>query len=619
MSKVHFVGAGPGAPDLLTIRAKQQIETADVIVYTGSLINPQVLNVRKNEAKLFDSSSMTLKEIVKVMKDAVKSGLEVVRLHTGDPSVYSTVREQMDELESEGIPFDVTPGVSAFQAAAASLNAELTMPGISQSLTITRIGGRTPVPAAQSLASYAAHRATLALYLSAARADAVRVQLIAGGYPETTPVAVIYKASWPEERVITATLHDLPDVMRQEGIDRTAVILVGEVLRSAARPDTGQAGHTDVPGQREALRSSLYDGSFTTGYRDSAIHHFALFACTRQGVEQMHRAAAALQQKDPAARIREIVKVRGVPGYLEKNITDLTKEVFPSADLIVYFAASGIAVRSIAPFVHSKAQDPAVVVVDEKGKYCIPILSGHLGHANEYASFLSGVLGGEAVITTATDLEQRFSVDQFAQANQLAIEDLSEARNISAAILRGEQITCYMDPDIQAEDAMPSQIVQAAERSRAAVIISAFKDRRDPEHCLHLIPANIVAGIGCRRGVRSSDVEDAIYAALAKGRVNGRSLAGTASIELKREERGILEAAKSLHVGTRFFSAEQLNRAPGVFTHSDFVFRTTGTDSVAERSAVLGSRGGRLVLPRMVSKDVTVALAAAQLKIHWQG
>lgn len=246
---VHFVGAGPGAPDLITLRGKSLLEQADVIIYAGSLVNPALLEYAKEGCVVKNSASMTLEEVVSVIEQAEAEGKVTVRLHTGDPSVYGAIREQMDILAEKGIAFDVVPGVSSFCAAAAALQAEYTLPGVSQSVVITRMEGRTPVPDRQKIADYATHKATMVIFLSAGLLEGLQEELQKGGYDEQTPAAIVYKASWPEERVFRCTVGTLAETAKAQGIDKTALILVGEFLGGAYD------------------RSLLYDPAFTHGYR----------------------------------------------------------------------------------------------------------------------------------------------------------------------------------------------------------------------------------------------------------------------------------------------------------------------------------------------------------------
>ena len=250
---VHFVGAGSGAPDLITVRGQRLVMEADVIIYAGSLVNPALLDDKKEGCLVFDSAKMTLEEVLDVMRDAEKKGLTTVRLHTGDPCVYGAVREQMDLLEAAGIPYDSTPGVSAFCGAAAALDMEYTLPGISQSVVITRMAGRTPMPEKESIESFAAHGATMVIFLSTGMLEELSVRLTAGGYDPQTPAAIVYKATWPEEEKYICTVETLAQTAAEHNITKTALIIVGDAV--------AQSGYE---------RSKLYDPSFTTEFREAA-------------------------------------------------------------------------------------------------------------------------------------------------------------------------------------------------------------------------------------------------------------------------------------------------------------------------------------------------------------
>lgn len=247
---INFVGAGPGAVDLITVRGMNLIANADVIIYAGSLVNPELLNYAREGTQIYNSATMTLEEVLEVMKDSHNKGLEVVRLHTGDQSIYGAVREQMDELDRLGISYSSCPGVSAAFGAAASLNLEYTLPDVSQTLIITRMEGRTPVPAKESIEALASHKASMAIYLSSGMLDKLAEKLIAGGYDKTTPVALVYKATWPEEKKLICTLETLGETGRAGGITKTAIVLVGDVVNTSAYD-----------------RSKLYDPAFTTEFR----------------------------------------------------------------------------------------------------------------------------------------------------------------------------------------------------------------------------------------------------------------------------------------------------------------------------------------------------------------
>ncbi|MBQ1510653.1 MAG: precorrin-4 C(11)-methyltransferase [Selenomonadaceae bacterium] len=227
---VHIVGAGPGDPELITVKGQRYLREADVVIYAGSLVNPALLDFCRKDAKIYDSAGMTLPEVVEVVEKAEKEGKMTVRLHTGDPAIYGAIQEQMDSFEKKGIAYDVTPGVSSFLATAAALKQEYTLPGISQTVIITRNEGRTPVPEREKLQSLAAHQATMCIFLSITMLDEVVKELMAGGYEESTPIAIVQRASWPEQKIVRGTLSTIVDDIQGKDIDRTAMIVVSHCL-----------------------------------------------------------------------------------------------------------------------------------------------------------------------------------------------------------------------------------------------------------------------------------------------------------------------------------------------------------------------------------------------------
>ncbi|MGI5922211.1 MAG: precorrin-4 C(11)-methyltransferase [Syntrophomonadaceae bacterium] len=246
---VNFVGAGPGAADLITVRGQKLLKEADVIIYAGSLVNPEHLKLAKPGCQIYNSASMTLEEVIAVMKDAEAQGKMTVRLHSGDPSIYGAIREQMDLLEQSGIEYDVVPGVSSCFGAAASLKAEYTLPDITQTVIITRMEGRTPVPEKEEISLLAQHQATMVIFLSTGLLEPLRERLLIGGYQGDTPAAIVYKATWPDEKIFRCTVDTLPQVARENGITKTALIVVGKFLGDSYD------------------RSKLYDPVFTHEFR----------------------------------------------------------------------------------------------------------------------------------------------------------------------------------------------------------------------------------------------------------------------------------------------------------------------------------------------------------------
>ena len=249
---IHFVGAGSGAPDLITLRGKTFLEQADVIIYAGSLVNPQLLDYAKEGCEIYNSAKMTLEEVLDVMFAAEKDGKMTVRLHTGDPCLYGAIREQMEVLDEKGIEYDYTPGVSSFCGAASALNLEYTLPDVSQTVIITRMAGRTPVPEKEEIAKLASHGATMVVFLSTGLLEQLSQRLIAGGYTADTPAAIVYKATWEDEKAFVCTVGTLAETAARNHITKTALMIIGDVVTHS---------HYN--------RSELYNPAFTTEFREA--------------------------------------------------------------------------------------------------------------------------------------------------------------------------------------------------------------------------------------------------------------------------------------------------------------------------------------------------------------
>jgi len=249
VSKVFFIGCGPGDPDLITVKAKKLLQKADVVVYSGSLIPEQIMKMCK-KAKTFDAAKLVREEIFDILRKNAKKGKNVVRLHDGDPTIYGAIREQMDNLHKEKINSEIIPGVTSFLASAAALGSQLTLPGVTQTMIITRAEKRTKVPKREKISELAKHRATMIFYLSVQLIDNIVKEAVAGGYPKTTPVGVVYRASWPDQIIITGTLQTISKKIKAQKITRTAIIIIGDVIKP-----------------KSYEYSKLYDKSFSHGFR----------------------------------------------------------------------------------------------------------------------------------------------------------------------------------------------------------------------------------------------------------------------------------------------------------------------------------------------------------------
>lgn len=606
---VHFVGAGPGACDLITVRGMNRIREADVIIYAGSLVNPELLSYAKVDCKIYNSAHMTLDEVVAVMREAEAAGKGTVRLHTGDPSVYGAIREQMDLLDGYGIAYDVCPGVSAVFGAAASLACEYTLPDVTQTLILTRAEGKTPVPEKENLRSLAAHRASLVLYLSSGLARKVRQELLLGGYAENTPVAVVYKATWPEEKIIRTTLAKLPEDMEAAGITKTALIIVSPALGSVYE------------------KSRLYDAAFATEYRGATeiafpagIRRVLLITCSVRGYATMQKLAKKLENISGAEIITK-VKCEALPEVsMRETVKACVDAYFGQVDAIVFVMASGIAVRSVAEHLAHKSEDPAIVCMDECGKHVISLVSGHAGGANALTQMLADVMWATPVITTATDVEGRFSIDDYAREHNLVVTDWAKAKAISAEVLAAGAEPVWIEEPVVAQ----GEEKDACEIGSHQVIITP-KDVPVDAQTLQLIPRCIVAGVGCKKGTPVDKIEHAVQEAFAKAGLRMEALCAVASIDLKKEEAGLLEFCETRNVPFETYAAEELQAVPGTYSASEFVSGVTGVDNVCERSAVkyasehgmnqdqrllcMQVDGGELLLRKQAYGGVTVALS----------
>ena len=582
--KVWFVGAGSGDPELLTLKGKAILERAAVVVYAGSLVNPALLGFARKDAAVYDSAGMTLEEICEVMCNAAKAGKEVVRLHTGDPSLYGAIGEQMDALDTAGVRYAVVPGVSSVFAAAAALEREFTLPGVTQTLIVTRCAGRTAVPSGERLSTLAAHGASMAVFLSAGIVREVQEELLSGGLGSETPAAIVCRASWPDEKIVRGTVGTLANMAAGAGIHKTALILAGRFL------DGG------------GTRSRLYDGSFSHEFRQAELGQhdtnlgaflrstpaktglsassprpcgaagFPLQSLARQTVTAAGSAAAGPAAADSTAASDVAADTESFPlaiiavsaagaeladalapqfsgarafvfaPYARAGQTpferapEITETLWQRTRGFLFICAAGIAVRAIAPLLRSKYEDPAVTQCADNGAFVISLLSGHEGGANELAEKIASALGTLPVLTTA-----------------------SEA---SPAVL----------------------------------------------------PRNLSLGLGCKRGTGAAALHNAVHAVFAENRLSPLRIKTIATIDLKDDEAGLLEFAGTLGLPCVFYSAGELAAVTGDFSASEFVEKTTGVDNVCERAAVRAAGGGKLIVRKTAASGITVAVAEPAAK-----
>ena len=537
----------------------------------------------------------------------------VARVHTGDPALYGAIQEQIELLEKEEIPYEVIPGVTVAFAAAAALGRQLTQPGGSQTLILTRLAGRTPVPAKENLAGLALHQASLVVYLSVSKIGEVVAEL-KQGYPDDTPVVVAYRVGWPDERFIAGTLTDIAKRVEESGIKRQAVILVGQALSGELKK-----------------RSRLYDPTFAHGFRE---------AQQKEGVRKQGVAVLALTPEGSklAARIADNLEESSL--YLPEKEAGSFGEAHPFTDFNKAFAqcvekyaglvcvmATGIVVRLLAPLLKAKEEDPAVVVSDEMGRNVISLLSGHLGGANRLAGEVAAIIGGREIITTATDVQGKISFDELAKQAGLAIENLDRVKTMNMALLKQGQIGLY-DPGKWLQPHLPQGtglkiLHRPEEAGKAGLSGWVYVDDRlgsfEPPPCLVLRPKSLVVGLGCKRGTGAAEIGAALHKVFEDYHLSLLAVRNLATVELKRDEEGLNELIEAHRWPVVYYSVSDLQAPVEVPSPSDKVKEHLGVESVCEKAAILSGRVEELLVPKQILGKVTVAVARVASSLSVSG
>ena len=610
--KVYFIGAGPGDPELLTLKGKRIIEKADILIYAGSLVNPEVLTWKKKGAVSYNSASMDLKGIVALISRVIKKGETVARIHSGDPSIYGAIQEQISLLEKRGISYEIIPGVSSVFASAAALNRELTVPELSQTLILTRISGRTKVSRRESIARLAQSQATMAIFLSITQIEKVVEQLLTS-YPPETPVAVVYRASWPDEKIVRGVLANIAKKLRKTDIKRQALILVGRALDDGIRK----------------IRSKLYDEGFTHGFRKGhreKKNNLAIIALTKGGAE-----LGTLFKEGFTHAHLYIPKKLGVRGERVKSFSQelgglFAKLVCHYSELICIMAA-GIVVRTMSPFLLHKSVDPAVVVVDERGRCAISLISGHLGGANELAKKVASITGGKPVITTATDVHESLALDLFAKQLNCETIDFNRLKQCSYALLQGEKIgihpallKSYVPLGKKGNIRFYKSIKNLLKSDCPYKVIISNKqvEKEIPKQkrrktVIILNPGNLVVGIGCNRNTTSTEIEDTVKRFFKSWNLSFRSIKKIATVDMKSSERGLISFVRKHHLEIEFFTSQQLNKVVCPTPPLRSSLKAIGSKGVCEPAALLGAGVKTLLFPKRKSPNVTVAVAEIPL------
>ena len=608
---VYFIGAGPGDPDLLTLKARHVISQANVILYTGSLVDAKVLMPARADAEIHSSQGMKLGEQIALMRTAVNKGQMVARLHTGDPSLYGATAEQMYELDRLGIPYQVIPGVSSAFAAAAALKLELTVPQGTQTVVLTRLAGHTPMPEAEALRSLAVHRASLVIFLSVGMIARVVDELYAAGYSGETPVAVVYRASWPDELIVRGTLSDIVTRVQAAEITHQALIIVSPALDRKTRQDTP--------------RSHLYSAALDAPQRRDTT---AIVALTRNGTVTGRRLQEVLSHSQLYAPARFLGKDEP-PDVLPYTVSvrQVLQAAFQEHQALVCIMASGIVVRELAPLVRSKHSDPAVVVLDEQGEYAISLLGGHKGGANELARQVASSLGGTAVLTTASDVQGLPAMDLLGQEDGWVLRRQKSLTPLSAALVNGAHVGVLQEAGSESwwPQPCPANLIRyptlanLQEASPAAALL--ITHRQVPKEFLQTVPDTVIyhppcltIGVGCNRGAAAREILAAVDRTLADARLAPQSVCCVATIRDKANEPGLVEACRSRGWPLHVFSRRQIQAAPEPPNPSTWAQRVLGVPGVAEPTAMLTAGNSHLVVEKRKFPNVTVAVAKKEEK-----
>ena len=602
---VEFVGAGPGAEDLITVRGLRALEQADLVVYAGSLVNPAHLKACKADCTCLDSASMNLGEQIEAMSDAALTGKRVVRLHTGDPAMYGAINEQIRGLAQKGVAASIIPGVSSVFAAAAALGCELTSPDVSQSVVLTRTPGRTPMPQGEDAAAFARTGAMLVFFLSTGKVgELMRHLMEQGGLAEGTPAAIVYRASWPDERILRGTVGDIARQAEEAGLGRQALVIVGRALGA------------------NGTASRLYDADFSHGYRNRLVSEdfdgrCALYAFTDKGLTRAREIAAGLG----LPTVLHSTHPSGAEGIVHIPAQDFDSRLaanWAQFDAHIFIGATGIPFRKAAPLLRDKNIDPAVLACPESGSHVIALTSGHFGGTNRLARRIARITGGQAVIGSPADVNSLPAFDEAAAQEHARILNPEAVRALNAALLDGSPIAfCGTRAVFERHFASTGQVAFFENPQDVTCGHAVLWDSENtlPEEVLYLDVSSraFVLGVGCRRGVKPQELRLVAERYLSEFGLNAENIAGIATCTVKEDEPAILGLGEAWQVPVAFHSAEELDAVP-VSAPSEKVREKVGTASVCEAACLLSAGYGSipqpaLYAPKSAFGDVTLALA----------
>lgn len=614
---VYIVSAGPGDPDLMTVRARRVLQSAGLVLYADSLVDPRILDVVPESAQVRGTSGMTLEPIVDRMVEAARAGLVVARVHSGDAGVYGAIAEQLARLEDAGVPWEIVPGVPSPMAAAAALGCEMTVPGVAQSIVFCRVAGRTPMPEGQDLRAHARPGASLCVFLSAGYGAEVVRALRDGGVAEDAPAVIAEKVSWPDERMSWGTVADLEQRLRDLGVRRHALVLVGPAF---ARAST-------------RLRSSLYSPEHAHVFRPRGEQvatrdreAVVVYALTASGADVAQRIAAAL----PEVRVHLPARLAStVPGAIAEQAAAraVVARLMGSAGGLILVMATGAAVRLAAPHLEDKLRDPSVVAVDDRGRFAVPLAGAHAGGGNVLARRVAQALGATAVVTTASDGRPWPALDDLAAHRGWRVEDPRQLAHAGAALLDGDPVGLVQDCGEPLESAgdWPASLRRCdsvaqmyGDASLRAGIVITDRAVEPRDGVVLLRPPSLVLGVGCESGVSLDDVARTVDGALHATGLSALSVGVVATLDCKVAEPALQALCAQRGWALHGFTAEEL-RDVAVPTPSRVVEDAVGTPSVSEAAALReAGDGAALVLAKQVRGRVTVAVArrGAEVRVH---
>jgi precorrin-4 C11-methyltransferase/precorrin-2 C(20)-methyltransferase len=595
--RVHFVGAGPGGAGHLTGRALSLLRWAGLLVAADSLVAHEVIALARSAVVL--SSGLTLEETVPRMIAAARAGQVVVRLHSGDPSLYGAVAEQMAMLREAGCRYEVTPGVSSVFAAAAALGVELTEPAGAQTVILTRHGRRVPTPDRERLCDLAAHGATLAVFLSATSAADVQRELLEAGLDPATPAAVAHRVAWPDEVVERTTVAGIADLVRSRGLLRHTLILVGEALDPAGRRSRlYDSGHVHIHRRRSAASAP------------ALTMPPALVAVTRPGGRLARRLA-----RDFGGPARVMVPAALVePGEEALGLaSEAVPRLFSEGSPLVLLMALGAAARLLGPVVADKRAEPPVVVVDDAGRFAISLLGGRAAGANRLAEWVAAVLGAQAVVTTAAELLGLPALDEAIAEAGWRLPEAPSLRRLEAAVVNGDQVGFYgpgHEPPAGMAGFRRVSAPGVMARHDAGLAVTDRELGELPPGWALARPRRLALGFGCATGATGAEAERVVLEALAVAGLAPEGVGTVATIDRRSEHPAARWLSDRLGAPLVAFTPGELG-AVTVPNPSVAVAAAVGTASVAEAAAILAAGGGRLVVPKRASGSVTVAVAEA--------